>query len=539
MKKIIYAVLFLGITTAGFTQQLSNDIFPSEDELLEALNQGEIDNEQYLILQEIFTEGISEKNIHLLEEIPYLHKLLIKDIKDYSTYQKEQLDYISSFPKRKIEKGSFTYKYYQKFNENEDARYRLKAEYKFNSSWQFDLRLQKEYSSNERIVHRSLYYQGTSEIINYLFLGNYSKKIGLGTVFGYRGKLLDFSDNIDDESFLFPDYGGKNGFLLNLGNKKYNTIIFTNVVRDNRHLFRTIGGSIKRVAESLTLQPVLSVTRLSNRGNSIYVDDFKTGINISKKYKENKNEIEFTFQNGIKESFAVVTEGEVNFRKTFKVTYSFWNYANDYLDLESGSKSGSLRRNNELNEIDYSFSSRRTGQRGGLINLNSYLNENLQFYNSILYSKINNDSMLFEYSPALLKQQSSHVLFRIDYIYKYKKNSLSLTKDSRVRGEVYFKNDDMKIRNNISLKYKTDSPNYIGWFCQIRWKKNSSEYEIWSNLNKVDIKRLRNDYWYFYAQHKFKIAKTIFGVTKLSHSYSRNSSVKHNTTISTELRVAL
>ncbi len=539
MKLIIYALLLFGITTTGFTQQLSNDIFPSEDELLEALNQGEIDSEQYQILQEIFIEGISEKNIYLLEEIPYLNKFSVKNLKDYSIYQKEQLDYISSFPKRKIKNGDFIYKYYQKFNENEDARYRLKARYKFNSSWQFDLRLQKEYSSNERIVHRSLYYQSTNGIMNYLYFGNYSKKIGLGAVFGYRGKLLDFSGNIDDESFLFPDYGGKNGFLLNLGNKKYNTIIFTNVIRDYEHLFRTIGGSIKQESESYTLQPILSVTRLSNRESSVYVDDYKTGINLSKKYKEISNEIEFIYQYGIKQSFAVVAEGEINFEKSFDATYSFWNYANDYIDLESGSKSGLLRRSIELNEIDYSFSSRRTGQRGGLLNLSFHPKENLQFYNSILYSKINNDSLLFEYSPAIIKQQSSSVLLKFDYIYKYKKNSLSVTNDSRVCGEIYFKNNILKVRNNISFKYKTGSPNYIGWFCQIRLKSNSSEYEIWSNFNKIDIRKLRNDYWYLYAKHKFKIAKTIFGVTKLSHSYSRNSLLKHSTTISSELQIAL
>ena len=97
----------------------------------------------------------------------------------------------------------------------------------------------------------------------------------------------------------------------------------------------------------------------------------------------------------------------------------------------------------------------------------------------------------------------------------------------------------VKIRNNLFIKYKTGSQDYIGWFSQIRWETNNSEYEIWSNLSKIDIKQMRNDYWYFYIQHKFRIAKALSGVTKLSHSYSRNLSTKHITTISSELRVAL
>lgn len=53
-------------------QELSTVVFPSEDEILEALRAGEIDYYQYQILMELSQYGIDADDLYLLDEIPNL-----------------------------------------------------------------------------------------------------------------------------------------------------------------------------------------------------------------------------------------------------------------------------------------------------------------------------------------------------------------------------------------------------------------------------------------------------------------------------------
>ena len=71
---VLTALALVAATGGGdlHAQDLSTEIFPSEDELYQALLTGELSYRQYLILQEISQHGLDSSNIHLLDQIPNL-----------------------------------------------------------------------------------------------------------------------------------------------------------------------------------------------------------------------------------------------------------------------------------------------------------------------------------------------------------------------------------------------------------------------------------------------------------------------------------
>ncbi|TET93657.1 MAG: hypothetical protein E3J26_05955, partial [Candidatus Zixiibacteriota bacterium] len=205
-------VLSLLSVSLSFSQEPSTSVYPSEDELLEALRLGEIDSSQYLILQEIIVHGIDSTNVHLLDEIPNLSFFLTDPKLLITSLEKEQkAGFFKPAPRTGRPTGTFGYKYYQELEQEGRAQYRSSGRFRFNDHFEAAYKLHREYTGRERFVSRRLVYKNRQGRLKELVLGNFSRRLGAGTIFGYRGKLLEFSDRIDEESFLFPDYGGYNG----------------------------------------------------------------------------------------------------------------------------------------------------------------------------------------------------------------------------------------------------------------------------------------------------------------------------------------
>ena len=66
------ATLFSLVVASATAQELSTEVFPSEDELLEALHLGDISYDQYVLLREVARLGIDSASAHLLDEITNL-----------------------------------------------------------------------------------------------------------------------------------------------------------------------------------------------------------------------------------------------------------------------------------------------------------------------------------------------------------------------------------------------------------------------------------------------------------------------------------
>lgn len=235
----------MGLATAAPGQELSTSVFPSEDELYESYNLGEISYEQYLILKELAGRKIDSTNCHLLDEIPNLSFFQGYKFSPDNYLEKEQAAlFVGRDLWDKQIKGTVDYKYYQELEKEGRDKYQSSIKFKINRQYDFSLKLQREYSGRERIIERSFSYKKDSGGLRELRVGNYSCRMGLGTIFGYRGKIFDFADEIDEESWLFPDYGGYNGLYARFRQGMFQTEILTSVVRDRDYSMVSTGSML-------------------------------------------------------------------------------------------------------------------------------------------------------------------------------------------------------------------------------------------------------------------------------------------------------
>jgi hypothetical protein len=243
LRTVCFVIFWLGLAVSALAQGLSTVVIPSEDELYEALILGEIDYEQYVLLKEILLIGIDSSNIHLLDEIPNLSWFGPGPpgrVDSLSTEQETPFCTKGSFGKGfRVQVDN---RYYRELEASGRYRNNLAVLLSPNSHLRASCKLQRDLGGQERIVSRQVRFHSEDGLVRELTLGSDARRLGLGTVFGYRGKLFEFSHELDEESFLFPDYGGSNGLYTRLVRGDWETQVVTSVQATPPSLwFRRVG----------------------------------------------------------------------------------------------------------------------------------------------------------------------------------------------------------------------------------------------------------------------------------------------------------
>ncbi len=541
MKLFILIVLW-GLSAGIGAQQLSTTIFPSEDELLEALIQGEIDSYQFNKLQEIFLEGINQQNIHLLSEFPnFLFKTdsLSSQLPDPNL---EQLSYLKSdFKIRKETSGKIEYNYYQKISKGEDSRYRIKLDYSFFSGWKLNTRLNREYSGKERFVYRSIQYFSKKTFIKEFIAGSYNRKIGLGSVLGYRGKLLDYSGKFEEESFYYPDYGGSNGVFIKASRNNNNIVLFSSNKRDQNFRLSTAGLSFEKHISKSSISVTGGFNQIKNRDSILAIEDYKTAINYKFVTYNFTNQFEFAIQRGEYKSFALMNEGSIS-GKNHRINYSFWSYGAEFFDISSGSHSANLRHTLYLESIDFSLSTKRSDQKGMMLKSKYSFSNKFVFSNSIIVGGFNSDTLNLEILSAVIKPLGDKFKLRIEYLNKFNKRNLvgNLSNDNikhRLKTELKFTSNKYWIRTYVGLQNQTDKENYLLYLLKLKYVYNKNNtYELYSYLSKFNLHNKIIEHWNLYFKNNLELYPNFYLSIKASHSYSRISTDKHKTTISSNMR---
>ncbi|MEW5993526.1 MAG: hypothetical protein AB1744_03925, partial [Candidatus Zixiibacteriota bacterium] len=388
--RLFTGVLFLSIvliTSVVNTQELSTEVYPSEDELLEALRLGEITIRQYLILQEIITQGIDSTNQHLLDEIPNLSFFPTTPKSLTSTLEKEQQTSFQAPPtEARPAAASVSYQYYEELESERRSQYRITYRLSPIRDLEAELKVHREFSGRERIVGRRVSYRTPGRALREVVIGNVTRRFGAGTIVGYRGKLVDFADELGGESLLFPDYGGNNGAYVQAEFGAVEIQGLGSLVRDANHSLLTAGTIVSFPRTRLSPQVIVSLNRLRNRRTGENLYDVKYGWYSRCNYRDSYVSWELSGQAGERPSLgALVVEGRHLFDGA-EVRYAGWIYSDDYLDLSGGSKAGNLSRTERIDKVDFSYSNRRSGQEGGLVKSIVLLADDVQMINSLLYA---------------------------------------------------------------------------------------------------------------------------------------------------------
>lgn len=544
---LIIVILFVW-TGIACGQSVSSDLFDSDEELYQAFLLGEISYYEYIIIKDILAAGLDSTNIHLLDYIPNLSYFLKQQNSLQTKLEKEQ-ELILITPKSHYFKflAKVDYKYYQKFKKEDTSRYHIATQININKNLHAIFKIEREYSGYERIIYRSIRYKNRRSLVKEFSVGNFSKRLGLGTVAGYRGKFLDLSREINNESLLFPDYGGSNGLYLKMSpNKRIKIQSIFSINRDSTHKIISSATMVSLQVDKTEFGLLTGINQINNRSssNKVTLFDNKVGLFSKYGYAEGYTTIEANLQTGDKSGFGgLVTEGRHHFNNA-DIRYSLWSYSDNFLDFSLGSKAGNISHSEEIEEIDLSITTSRTGVEGGLFKTIIELSPKYEMVSSLIYSGIDKDNYNIQYLAGLVRSINEKLTIRLDHIYKTKKRfkdqNESETEDHKTRLETRFSSGNLSIKSYIGYQTKTGEKDYL--FLFLRFRNTNTRFgslEFWSNLSRIDINNSMIDYWHSFIRIHQQLFPHFSTGIKFSYSYNRSSNDHHSTTVVLEATALL
>ncbi len=521
-------------------QELSTVVIPSEDELIEALRQGEISYYQFLILQEIAENGIDSTSQYLLDEVPNLAWFRPVDTSMLVPLEEDQRAGFASGGGENTSTVSavLRHRQYQRLEEGEESWYRTSGDIRWGDRYRFNYRINRETNGAERLVGRTFQYRRKDGFIRQVDLGSFITRCGLGTAFGYRGKLMAFSREFDSESILFPDCGGYNGIRVEgaVGSYKYENL--ASIVRDSTHSLTSAAAMFRHSEGSWRPGVIVGLNRLKNRQTGESVSFSAVGLYNRYLYGAGHLDVELSRQSGNgSHALSGVIEGRHRFAGA-EIRYAAWTYGDDAVALTTGSKAASLTVADTIETVDFTFSSRRRGQEGLLVKTVVELAHALKFENSLLYAEVDVRRRNRQYSSTLISRCSPRLQLELGYLGTWEKRTSSGSfgdrNRHRFRLQARFNSGLFSCRSYIGLDAENQQPNNVSLFTTVRYRfPGNGEIEAWSNLGEIDSNGVQ--YWYFFVRGKQQLMERLEGAVKLIHSYRRDSKDSHSATVSLEL----
>lgn len=539
---ISIGVALILLCNPAVAQELSTLVFSSEDEVYEALALGLVDSAEATALIETFQLGVSPGSYHRYDLIPNLSYIYSDKSVLYDMIRLDQRSFLKNLQTESHDgiTGEIWYENYQELNEENRSRYRTGFNLFANQYWQASARINREYSGAERLINRQLSYRNRSGPVREVIIGSFTRRYGLGTAIGYRGKLFDYSDEIDDESLLYPDYGGFNGIHAELAMDRVNSKTIVSSQRDSDYRLHTLGEFVTYDFGRSRLGFFGAVNRITSRSNGAAFDDFKFGLLGYHRYKDGRVAAEMSLQAGDRHSFgALAIEGRHDFDQS-RFSYSLWHYDDRFVDLTSGSKSANLRHDDSLDESGFEFSTRRNGQTGTLVKNITAVSGETDLSNSLLAAWFNADTLLIEMVSAVEHDLSRDVLLRVDYSNKLRKYTSGDQNEHKGRVELRIRSGKYRVRSYIGFSRRADGIEYLLLFGTLNIDRDRlGQWRLWAVISRFNLESSSLDYAYAYVEHSRDIESWLSGRVKLSERYNRNATEKYLTTLSFELTLLI
>lgn len=370
---LIFAVFFLCILFSPkttLTQSVSNELYETEEDLNEGLENGDLTYDEYLELLDLIRSRV---NI----DSPEAERLLfIPDVMSLEGMQPSRLKtrvlaplnkstpFVKISPERKPGlKGELIWQTYQKIEEKEKYEHFAILRIEDKKRFSFDLKVEQDESGRFKTQKRSLELLNLWRSTNAV-LGNFERRIGLGLNLGYHPLFrygLDDSIKIRD-SFLYPVRGRHNGILLE---SKFDFFHPRLILSKNRF------GHLKDELYALDLSfsykkseigILFTKAELKNSGTknvfrddcrSIYFDLFWRNLRLTSEYAQMWSD---------ERGFA----SNLNVRsKSYRMSGYFWWYSSKFVHPHGGGVSNpDYERIDVLDDMGFSYRTRQKGERG-------------------------------------------------------------------------------------------------------------------------------------------------------------------------------
>ncbi|MBN1213425.1 MAG: hypothetical protein JXA92_12710 [candidate division Zixibacteria bacterium] len=512
--------------------------------MAEALRNGEIDSVRYFLLLEIIENGIDSTNRYLLDEVPNLFYVRTSQESFTPALEGRQTEPFESLSSRRAERtGYLDHKFYCNLEERTATAYSSTLDVNLNRHWRINLRTRRDKSGCERITGRSVVWSSKKGILRQLAFGSFNERWGLGTVFGYHGKILTFSEKLGTESFLYPDYGGYNGLcgIVELASWEGRGLVSFN--RDVSHSLLSMGTMLAwRPSKNITAGGIWGFNRLENRPLDSGLNDIKLGIYLKGAYAGGYSSVEISDQLGENSNaFALVTEGRHHFGKA-EIKYAGWRYDDNFLDFTAGSKAAYLINYLEFPMVAYDLANKRAGQKGLLIKTVVRPFLNCEFYNSLLLAARNRDTVNTEYLVGLSGRITSKFELSGDYLTRLKERTVSSDRaDSerrRFRIESRFVFNSLSARMFIAYNIDKEQSDGVSFFAGLKYRSAGLEnLEIWSNMERIENGRIQ--YWYIYIKTTQRVLDNVSVSVKLGNAFRRGSDIENQSALTAELKAVI
>lgn len=542
----IGCVLLILAGAAGgltFGQELSTDVLPSEEELLEALRLGDIDYDRYEQLLDLHLHGIDSTDLYLLNEIPGLWEIgdRLPDTAD-ELADDQRAPFFRPSAGGRQPKVRADYRRQQRLTDTQNWSQRFTLRLAPGSAWSAELTARRDSDGSCHLRSRSVTLRTKGTAPEQVTVGNFTERYGLGSVVGHRGRILSEGKGSDGEALLFPNSGRFNGLTYrgSVGGAPIRSLL--SIQQDTTHTLRTAGFQVRLARRWGAPTVVAAASQFGKRGGNGAIEDYKLALNLGRVHGDGVTRGEICFQAGDRSGFgAALLEGAFRAGRD-RISYAAWWYDGHYLDLTGGGRAATLRHTTALTEIDFDLASKRTGQKGMLISSSARIDPLTRFALTVTAAALNEDTANGQLLGAVTRRMSGRLTARCDYLVDAKVRDgferIGEATSHRWRTEARWKSGAVALRSHLGLTLRQGAPGKGTWFFAARYRSaKSGSWELWSNVGR--IARNRVEYWYLYLENQQRLHDTVTGLIKLSRSYSREKDPRSVWTLVLGLKAAI
>jgi hypothetical protein len=553
LVKLALVVFFFGLLLNSaqyplFAQEVSNLTIPSEEELRDALANGEVTIEEFQLLLEYFY-GATFPDLQIAAgDLPNLDLIGVKAISQLDRLQQEQLSAFRSpggvgTHSGKSRVGAYSRIYVdQELTDSERSRRVYQFRIGEADGWSAEGSLGSAYGKSALWRSRSLQWSSPNGLGLSVVFGNYDVRWGTGLAFGRRARLLSQLPDLNFESLRTPDRGGFNGLSVSgvteLGAKNslsWRALASSQLDLDNR--LNTLGVMGNVSLGHYAIGALLGRSTLGSRrgAGGISQEQFSLSVSGAKSRPFWLN-AELNTQRNMRRNVtgndgalatAFNTEWRIN-TDGGNVRGAFWHYPRSYRNLTGGARSGILYESVEFEELGFRFRDRRINQTGGLVRSVTALDEKNKIETGLEFSGQGQGATRGDYILAWHRRINQHEL-------KLEAGGRTVTKFSadiqsrwRLRAQITSHGKDTQIRAALRYLKEVSSSPALGFFARFSRKfRTGSRVELW-----LDVARYR--WWegglerlYSYVQYEAPLGKdgAVALLTKLVYRYSESASV--------------
>jgi hypothetical protein len=524
ITSFIFFLIFLTYISAIFlqAQEISSEIYETEEDLREGLESGALTLDQYLELLDLI-QGKVKPNSEEAGKLFFVPGVSTGDVSRIQTEEKKDVllnqrtsPFLSDSERREPRlSGRLVWRFYEEFqgSEETDSYLRLEIANKDNFIWRMEG--DKTTDRDFRIRKRSLTFfhpRYRSQVI----VGNFDKKIGLGLNVGYHPRFAysSSSDPKTKDSFLYPTLGRYNGIFAESKVDLFSFLAFYSNNKKEEIEDEIAAFDLNFLARGLKIGLCVSEGKLKNIQNKGAFKDDCRSLHFDWRLKSIKLSGEYALLSNRKSGRALDFYSR---RKPYRVEFSWWSYDEGFVHPFGGGLSNPDYETTYLEEIDYDYRSRQAGERGIFFKSRYELFDRLNLNCSYTQWRETRDL------PQKMK-------FKVGFGYDVSKDvsfviyQLFTDYDLRIKGidrKVSSVNLFLSLLRNLDLRfianYRTrEKKNYGDFQLKTRTQMLSLlDCTLWLKYNDSDFSESSDGYFSFHVQERLRF----FGNYSVSAEY--------------------